>query len=52
MYANIYDTAIYMHMCVHVYACVYACIGTIKYTQGVRAGNLINKHMLTLIIGF
>lgn len=52
MYANIYDTAIYMHMCVHVYACVCACISTIKYTQGVRAGNLINKHMLTLIIGF
>lgn len=52
MYANIYDIAIYMHVCLHVHVSVCVYISTIKYTQGVGAGNLINKHMLTLIIDF
>lgn len=39
------------------YICIRVCmfmrvISPIKYTQGVGAGNVINKHMLTLIIDF
>lgn len=44
--------------CMCAYVCAYlrvcACVytGTIRCTQGAEAGNLINKHMLTLIIDF
>lgn len=43
---------IYAHMCeyLRVSVCVHA--GRIRHTQGAEAGNLINKHMLTLIIDF